>query len=448
MKKVISIILVFVLCLSMSSCKTILNLFSKNKDDNYNYKSHTVATAAAKIEVSYSDHRREGYQEFLDKLDRFAAKLSHEVYSDAENSDNFVISPISVYMALALATECADGETRNEILNAVGVTYDEVKGFTKYLYAFSNRVTYSDRTKEQISSLEQLSNSIWADDGTKLKDSGINSLANDYNCDLFAVDYGSSEANDAINAYIREKTHGLIDGGVDLSPQTLITLINTFYLKDIWNPYGNNIPFTEQYYDFINANGNTTNTKLLRGYYNNGRAYEGNGYNSFYTKTSHGYNINFIVPTEGHSVDEVFTADNIYNVINIKNYGYVDDENRLFHHTRVFFPEYEASFDGDIADTLREDFKVEKLFSLGECDFSNITDQTVACDGVIHKCNLKVDKKGIEGAAVTYMPNATAAGPGEYEDAYHDFVVDRAFGFVITDSYGAVLFCGVINGIE
>ena len=45
------------------------------------------------------------------------------------------------------------------------------------------------------------------------------------------------------------------------------------------------------------------------------------------------------------------------------------------------------------------------------------------------------------------MPNAGAAGPGEYKEVYHDYIVDRAFGFVIIDSYGAVLFSGVINSI-
>ena len=33
-------------------------------------------------------------------------------------------------------------------------------------------------------------------------------------------------------------------------------------------------------------------------------------------------------------------------------------------------------------------------------------------------------------------------------EVYHDYIVDRAFGFVITDSYGAVLFSGVVNSVN
>lgn len=120
------------------------------------------------------------------------------------------------------------------------------------------------------------------------------------------------------------------------------------------------------------------------------------------------------------------------------------------HHTRVFFPEYKASFDGNLADILKNDFGINNLFDIDKCDFSNVTDEPLACDGVIHKCSIDVNDKGIEGAAVTVMPmcgtsNSYLEG---YEEVYHDFIVDRAFGFVITDSYGAVLFSGVVNSVE
>ena len=439
--QVISFILTLALCLSLSSCATFDSLFG------YKYEKHALALAASKIDTKYDDYLRDGYQEFLDKLSLFAAKLTEEVYSDTKGGENFVISPLSVYMALALATECAAGDTRDEILNAVGVTYDEVQSFTKYLYAFSNVTYNSNGIGKQVSAVKQLSNSIWVDNDTQLKESGVNNLANNYNCDMFTVDFESGEGSDAIRAYIKDKTHGLIDGEIELSPETLITLINTLYLKDIWNPDGDNLSFTDSTYKFANADGSTTSTKLLEGYYNNGNIYEGDGYRTFFTTTEHNLMIKFIVPTDGHTIEEIFTAENIYAVDGITDYGYVDDENKLLHHTRVLFPEYEAEFDGDIADTLKEEFGIEKIFNLDECDFSGVTDEKIVCEGVVHKASLEVNKRGIEGAAVTYIPMAGDPGPGEYENVYHDFVVDRAFGFILTDSYGAVLFCGVINNV-
>ena len=442
MKKTISFILILAICLSLASCSVIDSIFG------YKYDDHTLALAAPKINANYKDYTADDYVEFLDKLSAFSAKLTAEVYADTAGTKNFVISPVSVYMALALAAECASGETRDQILNAVGVTYEEVQNFTRYLYACCNKEYKTDEKNPQIRGAEELSNSIWVDNDVALLESGINNLATNYNCDMFSVNFGSSEADRAIRAYIKDKTHDLIDSDPNLSPETLITLINTFYLKDTWNSYGDNLSFTKSEYDFVNADGSITTTKLLRGYYNNGKVYEGDGYRTFFTRTLCGFKIKFIVPTDGHTIDEVFTAENIYAVNGITDYGYRDKENMILNHTRVFFPEYEASYDGDLADTLIEEFGIVDLFDVDKCDMSNITDETLVCEGVVHKTYLEVNKRGIEGAAVTYLPNAGDAGPGEYEEVYHDFVVDRAFGFILTDAYGTVLFSGVINTVE
>lgn len=438
MKRILALLLGLIMCFSFSSCAV-------------NPENYSLALAAKAMEVKHSDSQQEGYEEFIDKLDAFAAKLTYEVYADSNKQTNICISPVSVYMALALATECANDETRDEILNAVGVTYDEVKNFTKVLYAFSNREYYYTNmlNNKKVLAFEELANSIWVDKNTTLKEDGINNLANNFNCDLFSVNFKTSEGEKAINAYIKEKTHGIIDSDIDLSPETLITLINTFYLKEVWNEDGDELKFTDKAYDFKNADGSVINTKLLQGYYFDGNIYEGAGYTSFYTRTDHGFDIKFIVPTDGHTLDEVFTSENIYNINNLGDYGYIDEENKLLHHTRVFFPEYKASFDGDLAEILKNDFGINKLFDFEQCDFSNVTDEQLACDGVIHKCSIDVNDKGIEGAAVTVMPMAGAAGPLEgYEEVYHDYIVDRAFGFVITDSYGAVLFSGVVNSVN
>ena len=151
------------------------------------------------------------------------------------------------------------------------------------------------------------------------------------------------------------------------------------------------------------------------------------------------------MPNDGYSLESVFTAENIYAINNVSDYNYIDHENKLLHNTRVFFPEYKADFDGNLMSVLKQNFGINKLFDFDGCDFSNITDEPAYCEAVIHKCSLNVNARGIEGAAITVMPMAGAAGPGEYVEVYHDYIVDRAFGYVITDSYGAVLFSGVVN---
>ena len=45
---------------------------------------------------------------------------------------------------------------------------------------------------------------------------------------------------------------------------------------------------------------------------------------------------------------------------------------------------------------------------------------------------------------MTVLPKAGAPGPDEYTIVYKDFVVDKSFGFVLTDLFDTTLFTGVV----
>ena len=68
------------------------------------------------------------------------------------------------------------------------------------------------------------------------------------------------------------------------------------------------------------------------------------------------------------------------------------------------------------------------------------------CYKIQHVTDLTVDRKGIEGAAVTVA--AVGAESAEmYETVREEFVVDRPFGFILTDTYGTSLFSGAVYSI-
>ena len=442
MKKIIALLLVIAFCMSLFSCNAIID---------WTLNQHAVALAAEKQATDYSDFKDENYKAFIGKIQDFSSRLTAELTEKHGQNDNFVISPLSVYMALSLACECAVGNTRQEILDAVGVTYEDVNKYTSKLYAYAN-AEYSQYNlimdNRDVVAYQSISNSIWLDDGVNFIQSGVNKLADEYNCDVFQASFKSGEAQYLINSYIERKSHGIIDGNAKFSPETYFVLMNIYYLKEIWNEYGKNLSFASDPINFENTDGSTIKTSLLQGYYNNGKSYAGNGYSSFFTKTEHGFEIYFFLPSDEKRVSDIFTAENISTVLAMNDWGCVDHENRQFHYTRVLFPEFKADFDGDISSVLSESFGVKKLFDPKECDMTNITNDSIYCEGVIHKVSLNVDKKGIEGASVIYIPAAGAAGPPEYEEVYHDFIIAGAFGFVITDSYGTVVFSGVINTLN
>lgn len=403
-------------------------------------------SAAEKIELNYSHLKDEGFIEFKKKLNNFSSKLSEQIYLNYDKKEeNYVISPVSIYMALAMCVESGSDEIREELLNALGMTYEEVYKYTKVLFSsLNNEASAKTAFGDKVMYKEIMANSIWIDEGIQLKEDGLLQLANQYNCSSYSVPFSkkNKQANNAIKEYVKDNTRGLINQDFEISKETLFTLINTYYLKDVWNNDGDDLFFTKETYRFNNI----IETKLLQGYYTLGRSYETNKYTHFYAKTNHNIKIKFIVPNEGYSIEDIFTKEILNQVNNINDYNAEDYENKIRYYTRCLFPEFEAEYDQDIQNVFKEGFNINKFFDFGK-NMTNVTDEEVKCSAIKHVTKLKVDKKGIEGAAVTIIPMAGAAGPNEYEEVFLDYIVNKNFIVLVTDSDDVTLFSGVIYNI-
>lgn len=379
-----------------------------------------------------------------DAAKEFSAKFTARAMND---KDNPVVSPVSVYLALGLAAECAAGETRTELLHALNTDAATLRAGYSDFYR-SVIAEYTTNTGD-VSARVDVGNSIWIDNSATAKQDCLDILSNDYLCYAYAADFrtDNKKANAAVRDFVRQQTHDLIDQDFNLSKDTLFTLINALYLKEIWNDRGNDLSMTNSTYDFTTADGKILKTKLLRGYYVSGRAYEGDNFTHFYTTTEHGYKLKFILPKDGHTVREVFTEENLALVNGMTDYRTVDNEKKERYSTRCLFPEFKGEYDEDVKSVLRS-LGVEKFFTEA-CEFKTLTDDPVYCSQVKHVTTLDVNKKGIEGAAVTVEEMAGSSGPGveQYKLVQTDFVLDRAFGYVLTDRFGTVLFSGIVDKI-
>lgn len=448
-KQLISTLVATFLLFSASSCQKISETIGDWTDTSKELCSPATATR-----LSYQESKQEPYLAFLQKTNIFGARFAAEAYFDhnatQKKNENFVVSPISVFMALGMAAECANHNTRAEILDALGVSLAELQTYYPLLYRSLN-VEHTDQgyIKEVTTGQLDLSNSIWLDNDLLAKDSCLDTLGNNYYCFARSVDFDgdNKKANQSISHFIKKQTKGLIDKDYELSVETLFTLINTLYLKDLWNRDGNPLQKTDNPIPFSNTDGTAAAVKLLMGYYETGRAYESESFTGFYTTTYNGYMLKFLVPNEGYTVNDIFTEENLKTFNALTDFHAVDDEQRIIYHTRCLFPEYEASFDKDVKEVLQENFGINDLFHPDHCDFSGLTDSPAYCESVTHSVSLTVDERGIEGAAVTVMDVCGNAGPGEYTDVYLDFLVDRAFGFVLTDYNNTPIFSGIVKKI-
>lgn len=467
MKKLLSIIFSIATLVTLVSCENI-SFGEKSSSSsegpticpNETPSGYILKAANPKNKLSYDQIKEEGFIEFLNKIDSFAAKLSAKIYHYKEEykNTNYTVSPLSIYMALAMAIDCSNNTTRQEMLDAVGVTYEEVVKYTTYLYSLRNEeyTYYNEETNSQeVSAFEMLRNSIWINEYyiRNIKNDGVENLAKYYHSDTYKAPFTTNNelANKLLTDYVKENTKGLIDSNFNVPTELIFALVNTYYLKEIWEENIDELPLTKELYEFINSDNSKEETKLLQGRYVRGRVYETDTYTHFYTTTQHGYKLKFILPKDGVNVHEIFTEETLKEVNNIEDYNKYDNENNEMHLTRSLFPKFEAEYDDEIKDILFNEFNIKSLFGVESvCDFSNVLqDVDVYCSSVIHKTKLKVDEVGIEGAAVTIMMVPGSAAPSEdpIKYVYHDYIVDRSFGFILTDSKDITLFSGVVNKI-
>lgn len=426
---------------------TLLCMLSLTACDNgkLDGQSELLGSPKEADKVDYSELRTDGYKAFLKSVEKFAADFAEYSFADYNEQDNFAVSPVSVFSALALAAECADGDTRAELLVALNVSREQLLNYYSTMY---NSLEVERKIGNKVTGVLNLSNSIWVNKGTDVKQDCINSLSDNYYAYSYSADFHNDNinANKAVRDFVSKKTKGLIDKDFQLSKDTLCALINTLYLKTIWNTDGEGLFFTDRTYSFTSADGSVKNVKLLQGEYVNGRAAEFDDFTTFYTKTYDGYKIKFILPKDGYTLSQVFTSENIAAANSVSDYDGYDVENGVAYLTRVLFPEYKCKYDKDVKDILTEKFGIQSFFQPYVCDFSALTDEACHCTKVQHVTDLTVDKEGIEGAAVTVVEmDCESEGPSLA--VYDDFIVDKAFGFIITDWQDITLFSGVVNNI-
>ncbi len=408
-------------------------------------KEATLLSASAEVApVSRSEINAREFSEFRSSTELFSVAVSEEAFSRAEKTGNFVLSPVSIYTALATASACAAGNTKQELLSVLHTTSADLEANFSVYYRMFGAMREDAQT-----GYAQLANSIWVDDAyaTHVRDQSLKKLAENYYCDAFSADFllNNAGANQAIRDFVKDKTKGLIDQNFDLGDQTVFALVNTLYLKDVWLPDGGELALDPAATHFRNADGKTVMAPFMQTPYHAGVAAQGDGFTYFRAATQHGYTLKVLLPDDGKTVEEIFTAENLARVNGTKDYGGYDVETETRFQTRLILPVFEADSDLDLIKTLKA-LGVHELFDPARCDNSTLLEGLQAyCNEVRHIAKLKVDRKGVEGAAVTVMGEAGAAPPVDV--VYADFVVDRPFGFLLTDAYGNVLFSGVVRSL-
>lgn len=392
-------------------------------------------------------------------INGFAYGVAERLAADGEN---YFFSPYSLCTALSILDHAADGETKSQIENLLGISN---------LMDWAMQMELYGREAQPEEARLTCANSLWLNKQQPLSDKAyedfIPAVENYYSAQLYEADFkGDPEGvKKQINDWVLDRTGGMIKNLKEsVDPDTVVSLINAVYFYGEWTyPFSAESTYPQIFYGTRQEN---TVDMMHKGefrlpyYQKDGLC----GLSLPYGDGSKVMNILIAVREEGSEEIEEKSGSQAGTD------GHKGQEVSAPELFQGLSPEEKNEFmtnlmSADMIEVRRlqmpkfcMDYTVTELISLlEEMGMVNAFDRTLAefpgigevyISDAAHKAKLEVDELGSRAAAVTeYAVAAAAEEPEEME--YVEFIVDRPFLFTIQDKEtGIILFMGQVNNLE
>lgn len=356
-----------------------------------------------------------------DSIDAFSARAASLALGGSE--ENALFSPVSLWFALAICAESAEGETRSALLDALGLAGD-VASTAKALY---NRL-YQDNEMGAL----KLANSLWLNNAFTVNPEFLTQAAENFYAHSYTCDFNSEATGKAMGKWLDEATGGLLGGdALETDEATLMTLFSAIYYSDQWIDEFDEDKNTTG--DFHNADGTVSEAEYMNRTYGSHGWQVGDGWLSSGLGLKNGSAMYFVLPDEGVTPGELL-ADS-------ETLAEILSQSGESGHGQVILqiPKFEVNDALDLKDTVTG-LGAGIVFDAKNADFSNLSDEALCLSSIKQEATLSIDEKGITAAAYTQIDYAGAAMP----EGTAELILDRPFLFFVTVS-GVPLFIGTVN---
>ncbi|VDG98298.1 Serine protease inhibitor [Lysinibacillus sphaericus] len=384
-------------------------------------------TKPDKVAVSF------GEDDYL-KLSEPTNELGAQLVTKAEPNDdgNVFVSPVSLLMALSMLQNGADGQTRDEIKDAMQVMGMDTESINR---ANASLLDHLQRSDEELTFMT--ANSIWVNDAYTLQEKFKQITQDYYLAEAQDMDITDPKSVDIMNEWVQQATGGKIEEIVQapLDDSLVMYLLNAVYFKASWSyPFNENATEDD---DFKLVDGNITKVPFMQ--MNEELPYlETEQFQA--VSLPYGdegkMTMDIYVPKEGQTLDDFLSSWTTENRANWKG----SFETRL---GTVRLPKFQLDYEILLNDVLQE-LGMQQAFGEG-AELSKLVvedENPLFVSKVLQKTYLSVDEKGTETAAVTSIAMDTVSVPmGEP----FQFTADKPFFITIRDKEADVLlFAGKI----
>lgn len=349
----------------------------------------------------------------------FALRLLQASHKEQTNT---LVSPLSVFSALAMTASGAEGQTLAQMEAVLGI---ETADMASFLGGF-----LSDREL-------RLANGIWfaEDDRLKLKDSFLDTTADTFRAEIRQAPM-NQDTCDAINAWVKEKTDSMIPSILDEIPEdALVYLVNALSFEASWpEPY---LDHQVNSSIFTTEDGREQDVELMHSkehlYLETETA---TGFIKPYRDSRYGFAV--LLPKEGISLRDCLdslTGEELMTLIRTPQEAIV----------YAALPKFEAEFDTELSEVLAE-MGMGDAFDANTADFSGMgtcRDGNLCIGQVKHRTFLSVAEDGTRAGAATLVEMVCGSA---FNPDIKTVTLDRPFLYMIVDmDRGFPIFLGTLE---
>lgn len=353
----------------------------------------------------------------------FAFSFFREI--SLEQEDNYMVSPVSLSLAMGMLINGTQGVTTDLMSEGLG-------------YANFNTENLSEINKNIIDNLSsenlKIANSNWIKQGFDVKQNFIDLNKKYYYAEVKTEDFSNPNTVDKINNWASEKTNQKIKTIIDeISNDAVLFLINAIYFKADWK-----LEFEEK----------NTNKQLFYPENENNELVEMMHLETdklFYQKNdlfsslilpykNDKYSMTILLPNEDKSTNDIVEKLNSNTWENWQNNYETTD-------VRLSLPKFKFEYKNSLNDELTN-LGFGNLF--GNPNLNGISDANLNVSKVLQKTFIDVNEKGTEAAAVTVIGIEVTSLPQIAE-----INCNKPFLFLITEkNTGSICFIGKVGKPE
>ena len=358
-----------------------------------------------------------------DNNNDFACKLFRTINKQKKGST--IVSPISVSYVLGMLNEGADGETRRQITDVLGLgdSVQEINEYFKKMMGDAQSVDPSVKLKN--------ANCIYCKLGKSINPKYKADMQNYYGANVEAINFNSSNIVDKINSWSKAHTDGMIPKLLkkdELKPRAVMYLLNAIYFKASWTDQFD--PESTRDLDFITLDGKTVKRPMMHR-----RGIVAYGKNDLCKMLclpygNKAYSMVVLLPNEGKTTGDIIRNLSAQKVKEWQSQMRTEDVN-------ILIPRFTTESETHLKNILSS-MGMPLAFG-GNAEFPNmIQKEGLSVSMMKQKAKIEVNEEGTEAAAVT-IAEMISFGVHDYEY----FHATRPFVYYIMEkSTGAIYFMG------